>query len=74
MTKIEHMRRALSAEALEALAGARNDYIGTVVEATPRVLAELRVHGAIGERDGLTILGGGLAGRLQMEKLDLLFG
>ncbi len=74
MSKIEAMRKALSADARKALAAAKNDHTGTVVDACPRVLAELRIHGAIGERDGLTILGGGLAGRLQMEKLDLLFG
>ena len=74
MTKIEQMRKALSADAREALAVAKSDNIGTVVEAGPSVLLELRMHGAIGERDGLTILGSGLAGRLQAEKLDLLFG
>lgn len=74
MSKIEAMRKALSADARGVLAGARDDHTGTVVQASPALLAELRIHGAIGERDGLTILGGGLAGRLKAERMDALFG
>ncbi len=78
MTKIETMRRVLSPEALAALAGMRGDYPGAVVSngripVRAAVLAELRIHGAIGENDGLTLMGSGLAGRLQAELLDELF-
>lgn len=73
MSKIQQMRTALGAEALAALAGTRGEHAGAIVLAPVGVLAELRVHGAIGERDGLTVLGSGLAGRLQAELLDSLF-
>lgn len=80
--KVEAMRKVLSEQARSFLAEQRGDTIGLTVQADPRmpvedqarVLAELRIHGAIGERDGLTIVGSGLAGRLQAERLDALFG
>lgn len=80
MTKIEAMRKALSAEALAALATQGGEYPGFVVQinvlgasAQRRVLAELNIHGVTGPNDGLTIMGSGLVGRLKAELLDSLF-
>lgn len=74
MTKIQAMRSALSTEALAVLSLAGSDKIGFVVQSgNESVMTELRKVGVIGERDGLTILGSGLAGRLQEEALNALF-
>ncbi len=76
-SKIEAMRRALSSEALAALLAARDSHQGTVVTSgrpvSRALLAELRIHGAIGERDGLTVIGSLLAGRLQHEAFEAAF-
>lgn len=72
-SKIEMMRKALSDRALVCLAGQRFDYPGGVVQGEASLLAEMRMHGVIGENDGLTLLGSGLAGRVQAELLDALF-
>lgn len=79
MNKIEQMRKALSPSTLADLAKQGGEYPGFVVQINPaqpdkaRALAELRVHGVIGENDGLTILGSGLVARLKAELLDALF-
>lgn len=79
MSKIEAMRKALSAEAIDALSGLAGEYPGFVVERPlracgERVMIELRKVGVVGDNDGLTVIGSGLAGRLRAERLDALFG
>lgn len=87
MTKIEAMRKALSAETLAVLSGQGGDYPGFVIvlplwltragkepnEFGRSMLAELRVHGVIGPNDGLTIIGSGLVAKLRAELLNALF-
>jgi hypothetical protein len=76
MGKIEAMRKALSAEALRALAEAgspNQGFVPTGHAVTPEVLAEFRARGVVGLRDGLTMIGSLLAGRLIEELYDARF-
>lgn len=74
MNKVLKMKRALSAEAFITLGYAGVTKIGSVVSlADGEVLAELRVHGVIGENDGLTIIGSGVAAMAQEFVYDLVF-
>ena len=81
MTKIEAMKRALSAEALAELGVQGGEFPGFVVQIDPTkdarstrlLLAELRAHDVIGPNDGLTIIGSGLVAKLKAELLDALF-
>lgn len=75
MNKIDAMQLKLSESALERLSLTGRDYIGAVVQIDDEaVMTELRVHGVIGEDDGLTVLGSALAGRLQAQALEAMFG
>jgi hypothetical protein len=76
MNKIQAMRDSLSAEAIEALslAGSPNQgFVPTGHAVTPAVLAEFRVRGVVGLRDGLSRIGALLAGRLIEELYDARF-
>ena len=76
MNKIEAMRRSLSTEALRALAEAgspNQGFVPTGYAITPAVLAEFRMRGVVGLRDGLSRIGALLAGRLIEELYDAKF-
>lgn len=67
MNKIEAMRAALSETAIEALTLAGSDnqgYVPTGKWVTPAVMTEFRKTGVVGRRDGLTMIGSLLAGKL----------
>lgn len=71
MSKIEAMRAALSETAIEALtlAGSENQgYVPTGHAVTPAVMVEFRKAGVVGRRDGLSMIGSLLAGKLIGER------
>ncbi len=74
MSKVLKMKRALSAKAFTDLGHAGVTRIGAVVQLQDASsLAELRVHGVIGENDGLTLIGSAVAGMAQEFVFDLAF-
>ncbi len=74
MTKVQAMRAAIGAEAFNALGFTRSSRIGAVVQLQSlAVMRTLRVHGVIGENDGLTIVGSALAAQAQAAVEDSLF-
>lgn len=74
MSKVLEMKRAISAKAFVDLGHAGVTHVGQVVVlADAQVLAELRIHGVIGNEDGLTLLGSALAGMAQEFVYDLSF-
>lgn len=76
MNKIEAMRAALSETAIEALTLAGSDnqgYVPTGHVVTEAVKIEFRKAGVVGERDGLTMIGALLAGKLIRAYEDAAF-
>lgn len=74
MSKVQAMRKAIGDEAFVALGYAGVTHVGSVVQlGSLAVMETLRVHGVVGEHDGLTIIGSGVAMQAQAHVEDLLF-
>ncbi len=74
MSKVLKMKRSISEKAFIALGHSGRTAIGQVVSLRDAsAMAELRREGVVGENDGLTIIGSGVAAMAQEFVYDLAF-